>query len=189
MTPNASHRCRPDHSLLMVVDVQGRLATLMQDSGAMVARQRILIQACRLLQVPILWAEQLPDKLGPTVPALCEVLDGLTPHIKSSFGCCGDAGIREQLHTMTEAGRHHILLCGIEAHVCVWQTCRDLLHQGYHVDLISDAISSRRSSDREVGMTRMLAAGAQLSSVEMALFDLMADASHPQFREVSRLLK
>jgi len=179
----------PDNSLLMVVDVQGRLATLVEDSATMMARQRILIQGCRLLDVPILWAEQLPEKLGATAAELVEVLDGLTPHIKSSFGCCGDPGIRAALEPMAEAGRSHILLCGIEAHVCVWQTARDLLHEGYSVDLITDGVSSRRPSDRQVGIERMIQAGAQPSSVEMALFDLMADATHAKFRDVSRLLK
>lgn len=179
----------PDNSLLMVVDVQGRLSTLVEDSATMIARQRILIQGCRLLDVPIVWAEQLPDKLGPTTAELTEVLDGLSPHIKSSFGCCGDPGIHSALESFAEAGRSHILLCGIEAHVCVWQTARDLLHQGYSVDLITDGVSSRRSSDRQVGIERMLNAGAQPSSVEMALFDLMGDATHAKFRDVSRLLK
>ncbi len=177
---------RIDDALLLIVDVQGKLARLVHESEAMIRQQRLLIQACRLLGLPILWAEQLPEKLGPTVPELAEVLDGFEPLAKSSFGCCGDEGLMAAIEA---SGRRQVLLCGIEAHVCVWQTAAELLNRGYAVHLIADAVSSRSAVNRDIALRRMEAAGVHLSNVEMALFEMMRDAGHPRFRDVSGLLK
>ncbi len=175
-----------DNALLLLVDVQGKLARLMHESDAMLRQQGILIDACRILDVPIVWAEQLPDKLGATVPELAEKLDGLRPAAKSSFGCWGDAGLRE---TIRASGRDRILLAGIETHVCVWQTAAALRREDYQVHLLTDAVSSRSAHNRDIGIRRMAAAGVHLSCVEMVLFELMVDASHPRFREVTGKLR
>jgi nicotinamidase-related amidase len=176
----------PNNALLLIVDVQGKLARLMHDSEAMIRQQRILAEACRLLEIPVVWAEQLPDKLGETVPELAETLEGHTPFAKSSFGCWGDEPLRTAIQN---SGRSHILLCGIEAHVCVWQTAAALREEGYEVHLIADAVSSRSAFNRDIAFRRMEATGVHLSNVEMALFELMKDANHPRFRDVTRLLK
>ncbi|MEM7053319.1 MAG: isochorismatase family protein [Pseudomonadota bacterium] len=173
-------------SQLVVVDVQGRLARLMYESDTMIRAQQILIEACRLLDVPIVWAEQLPDKLGLTVDELQKPLHGLTPLEKSSFGCWGDDVLRYKLQT---SGRNKVLLCGIEAHVCVWQTAAALQQNDFEVHVITDACSSRSAFNRDIAYRRMQSAGIYLSSVEMALFELMNNAHHPQFRAVSQLLK
>jgi nicotinamidase-related amidase len=175
-----------DDALLLVVDVQGRLARLMHESEAMIRQQQILIEGCRILEVPVLWAEQLPDKLGPTVPELADKLEGLSPCAKASFGCWGDKAIETAIR---RSGRKQILLCGIETHVCVWQTAAALRQEDYTVHLICDAVSSRSAFNRDIGFQRMNAAGVHLSNVEMVLFELMVDARHPRFREVTRLLK
>ncbi|TVR92313.1 MAG: hydrolase [Wenzhouxiangellaceae bacterium] len=175
-----------DDSLLLVVDVQGKLARLMHESEAMIHQQQILIEACRILDVPVIWAEQLPEKLGPTVPELADKLEGLKPSAKSSFGCWGDKNLNTAIR---RGGRKQILLCGIETHVCVWQTAAALRREDYSVHLICDAVSSRSAANREIGIQRMASAGVHLSNVEMALFELMVDAKHPGFRDVTRLLK
>ena len=175
-----------DDALLLLVDVQGKLARLMHESEAMIRQQQILIEGCRILDVPVLWAEQLPEKLGPTVPELAEKLEGLTPNAKSSFGCWGDKTLNTAIR---RSGRKQILLCGIETHVCVWQTAAALRQEDYSVHLICDAVSSRAPGNRDIGIQRMATAGVHLSNVEMALFELMIDASHPRFRDVTRLLK
>ncbi|MBS3822521.1 MAG: hydrolase [Wenzhouxiangellaceae bacterium] len=176
----------PENSVLVVVDVQGRLARLMHESDAMIEAQRKLIGACRLLEIPVIWAEQLPDKLGATVDELQEPLAGLEPCAKSSFGCMGDTKLRERIES---GGRKQVLLCGIETHVCVWQTAAALLRDGYSVHLIADATSSRSMFNRDIGFRRMERAGVHLSNVEMVLFELMVDATHPKFRDVTKLLK
>ncbi|MDT8410683.1 MAG: hydrolase [Wenzhouxiangellaceae bacterium] len=175
-----------DDSLLVVVDVQGRLARLMHESDAMIRAQSALIQACRLLEVPVVWAEQLPDKLGATVDELQAPLADLSPCAKSSFGCMGDDTIRGRIE---DSGRKQVLLCGIETHVCVWQTAAALLRDGYSVHLICDATSSRSVFNRDIGLRRMERAGVHMSCVEMVLFELMVDATHPKFRDVTKLLK
>lgn len=183
---NVLERAVIDESVLVVVDVQGRLARLMHESEAMIRQQRILIEACRLLDLPVIWAEQLPAKLGATVDELQRPLEGLQPCAKSSFGCWGDDLLRSAIEA---AGRRQVLLCGIETHVCVWQTAAALIEAGYAVHLIADAVSSRSAFNRDIGLRRMERAGVHLSNVEMALFELMVDATHPKFRAVTKLLK
>ncbi|MDT8410399.1 MAG: isochorismatase family protein [Wenzhouxiangellaceae bacterium] len=175
-----------ENSALVVVDVQGRLARLMHESEAMIHAQQVLIQACRLLEIPVVWAEQLPDKLGSTVDELQQALDGLQPGAKSSFGCMGDSKLRERIE---QTGRGQILLCGIETHVCVWQTAAALIDKDYSVHLIADATSSRSVFNRDIAFGRMQRAGVHLSNLEMVLFELMQNATHEHFREISRLLK
>jgi len=175
-----------EDSLLLIVDVQGKLARIMDDSDTMIRQQQILIAGCRLLGLPVVWAEQLPDKLGATVPELTDKLSGLTPLSKSSFGCCGDTQLMAAIQA---TGRRQVLLAGIEAHVCVWQTAAALLREDYSVHLICDAVSSRSPFNREIAFRRMAQAGVCLSNVEMVLFELMQGAEHPRFRDVARLLK
>lgn len=192
MTPNPHINAlhidlpRPESAVLLLVDVQGKLARIMHDSEGMIARQRILIEGCRLLDVPVIWAEQVPDKLGPTVPELAEKLEGCSALGKTSFGCWGDAALRQALE---DSGRNQVLLAGIEAHVCVWQTAAALRQAGHEVHAIADAISSRSPFNREIAFQRMAAAGVHLSNVEMVLFELMESAAHPRFRNISRLLR
>lgn len=186
MTNRAIQHPTLEDSLLLVVDVQGRLARLMHESDAMIHAQSVLIQACRLLDIPVVWAEQLPEKLGATVDELQDPLSGLSPCAKSSFGCMGDSALRERIEA---SGRKQILLCGIETHVCVWQTAAALLRDDYSVHLVADATSSRSVFNRDIGFRRMESAGVHLSNVEMVLFELMVDATHPKFRDVTKLLK
>jgi len=175
-----------DNALLVLVDIQGKLARLMHESEMMIRQQGILIEACKTLGVPIVWAEQLPDKLGATVPELADRLSGHAPAAKSSFGCWGDEGLRRAIR---DSGRDRILLAGIEAHVCVWQTAAALRAENYQVHLIADAVSSRSAFNRDMAFARLEAAGVHLSCVEMVLFEMMVDAGHPRFRDVTRLLK
>lgn len=177
---------RPDDSVVIVIDVQGKLARLMHQSDAMISAQKTLIKACRLLEIPVVWSEQLPDKLGATVDELQGSLEGIKPCAKSSFGCMGDAGLRERIEA---SGREQVLLCGIEAHVCVWQTAAALLQEDFSVYLIADATSSRSVFNRDIAFRRMESAGVHLTNVEMVLFELMGDAKHEKFREVTTLLK
>ncbi|MGK7294950.1 MAG: hydrolase [Candidatus Wenzhouxiangella sp. M2_3B_020] len=186
MSRNELDVARLEDAQLVVVDVQGKLARLMHESDAMIRAQQAMIRACRLLEIPVVWAEQLPDKLGDTVDELQEALEELSPCAKSSFGCMGDETLRKRID---ENGRSQVLLCGIETHVCVWQTAAALLDDGYSVHLIADATSSRNVANRDIAIRRMDRAGVHLSNVEMVLFELMRDAGHPKFREITKLLK
>ena len=127
---------------LVVVDVQGKLAQLMHDKETLFKNIRILIQSAKILNIPILWCQQVPAALGPTIPEIAELLTDNQPINKSSFSCCGCEEFNGKLEKL---GRKQILLSGLETHVCVYQTAVDLLAKGYEVDcdcrccLISDA--------------------------------------------------
>ena len=171
---------------LVVVDVQGKLAQLMVDKEALFKNIRILIQAAQILEIPILWCQQVPEALGPTVPEIAELLTGLEPIDKASFSCCGQEQFNAQLNTL---GKEQVLLCGIETHVCIYQTAMDLMEGGLDVTVIADAVSSRTEQNRQIALTRLAAEGAHVSSTEMALFELLKTAKHPHFKEIAKLVK
>ncbi len=176
-----------DNTALLVIDVQGRLAQVMHDKERLFANVDRIIRGAKVLNLPIIWTEQVPEKLGATTPAIAELLqDVAQPITKSSFSCCGQAGFSQQL---AATGRHQILMAGIEAHVCVYQTALDLLGQGYHVELVTDAVSSRSADNRLLGIERIKEAGATLTSTEMALFELLRAAEGPQFKEITKIVK
>lgn len=170
----------------IVIDVQGKLAQLMHDRDRLFRQLQIFLRGARILQLPILWLEQYPKGLGPTVPEVAEVLTGLAPIAKTCFSGCGSEAFRQAL---AATGRRALLLVGIEAHVCVYQTARDLLAAGFHVEVVGDAVSSRSAENCRVGLEKMACAGAQITSVEMALFELLRAAGSPQFKEISKLVK
>jgi len=174
------------NACLVVVDVQGKLAQLMVDKESLFKNIRILIQAAKILDIPILWCQQVPESLGPTVPEIAELLAGEEPIDKACFSCCGEERFTAELNAL---GKEQVLLCGIEAHICVYQTAMDLMEGGLDVTVVADAVSSRTEQNRETALDRLSAEGANISSTEMTLFELLKTARHPQFREIARLVK
>ena len=171
---------------LVVVDVQGKLAQLMYDKDVLFKNIKILIKAAKILNIPIIWCQQCPEALGPTVPEISELLADLKPINKVAFSCCGDEQFSIRLN---ELSRKQVLLCGIETHVCIYQTAADLLGKGFAVNVIADAVSSRTMENREIALNRMAVQGANISSTEMALFELLKTAEHPQFKQIAKLIK
>ena len=176
----------PDQTALVLIDVQGRLAQLMHDRDALFDSLQRLVKGVRVLGLPILWLEQYPQGLGPTIPELAALLSDLQPVAKTSFSACGSEEFGRQL---AATGRRQLLLAGIEAHVCVYQTAVDLLAAGHEVEVVADAVSSRALANRSLGLDRMQRAGASITGVEMALFGLLRTAQAPAFREIARLVK
>ena len=174
------------NTALVLIDVQGKLATLMHERDELFRNLEILIRGADTLELPILWLEQYPQGLGPTVPQIAALMGTRTPVAKTCFSACGSDEFRRQLHA---CGRRQLLLAGIEAHICVYQTARHLLAEGFHVEVVADAVSSRTPQNRSIGIDEMVRAGARLSSVEMALFELLEAAGSPQFKEIARLVK
>ena len=171
---------------LVVVDVQGKLAQLMVDKESLFANIGVLIKAANALEMPILWCQQNPAALGPTVECLRELLDGVEPVDKFSFSCCGDDSFIDKLVGLNV---RDVIVCGIESHICVYQTVMDLLDGDYDVHLIADAVSSRTAANKAIAIKRLTAEGANLSCTEMVLFELLGTAKHPKFRELARLIK
>ena len=171
---------------LTVVDVQGKLAQLMHGRDALFKNIQILVQAAKILEIPILWCQQCPDALGPTVPEIAQFLEDIEPINKSAFSCSGDEQFNIKLKKLA---RNQVLLCGIETHVCIYQTAIDLLRQDFNVYVIADAVSSRTLENKQIALNRIAAEGAKISSTEMILFELLKTAEHPQFRQIAKLIK
>ena len=171
---------------LVVIDVQGKLAQSMTDKESLFKNIRILIQGAKILEIPILWCQQVPESLGPTVPEIAELLTGQEPIDKASFSCWSQEEFADLLNVLD---REQVLLCGIETHVCVYQTAMDLMEEGLDVTVVADAVSSRTEQNRETALDRLSAEGASISSTEMVLFELIKTARHPQFRDIARLVK
>ena len=175
-----------DDAVLLVVDIQGRLARSMFEKETLFQRAIQAIQGARALGLPVLCTEQYPKGLGPTVEEIAAHL-GEVPRIpKTSFSCLGCPAFMDALR---KTGRRQVVIAGIEAHICVYQTARDLLRDGYEVHLLSDAVSSRFSDNKAVGLNRSQTEGAVLSTVEMCLFELMGSAENKAFKEVVQIVK
>lgn len=177
---------RIKESALVLIDVQEKLARTMDGREELVRNLERLIRGLLVLDVPILWMEQNPRGLGPTVSALRQHLGEHTPMTKLSFSCFGSEEFERRFLAL---GRRQILLAGIEAHVCVYQTARDLLARGYEVHVIADGVSSRAAENRRIALERMQADGAHLASTEMVLFELLQRAEGPAFKEILEIVK
>lgn len=176
----------PEEAVVVVVDVQGKLATLMHETERLMEQLQIFLRGARVLELPILWLEQYPKGLGPTVPEVAELLEGLEPIDKTCFSGYGSDRFRKALEA---TGRRQVIVVGIECHVCVYQTVRDLLADGYGVEVVADAVSSRTAANRHIGLERMARLGAGIMSVEMVLFELLREAGSEAFKEISRLVR
>ncbi|HIC37242.1 MAG TPA: isochorismatase family protein [Candidatus Marinimicrobia bacterium] len=172
---------------LVVIDVQEKLFPFMHEKETFLKNLQILIKGFQLFNLPILLTEQVPDKLGPTIEPIKSLLSDIKPIIKSTFSCAGDPGYSWQ------AGSHSscdgVVLAGIETHVCVYQTERDLIRRGEHVEVVTNAVSSRDPNNHRIAMDRIRNNGGFLTTVEMVLFNLQESADGDTFRELIKLVK
>jgi nicotinamidase-related amidase len=175
-----------EDTVLMVIDMQGNLYESMQDKQFLQENVRKLIRGMQVFGIPVIVTEQIPEKLGPTIEPVAELIPEVRRIPKSDFSSCGDGKIMKALKAVE---RRQVLLSGIEAHVCVYQTAIDLLGFGYDVYLVADAVSSRTVLNREIGIEKMRDGGAHLTSTEMVLFELVRTAEDPRFREIFKIVK
>lgn len=175
-----------DNCCLVVVDVQGKLAQLMHEKDKLFANIQILIRTAKILEVPILWCQQVPEALGATVGEIAELLADSEPINKFAFSCWGDLKFKEKLRSLN---RSHVILCGIETHVCIYQTAVDLQQHGFHPSVIADAVSSRTKSNYKIALKKMQAIGIDVASTEMLLFELLKTAEQPYFKQIAKLVK
>jgi nicotinamidase-related amidase len=169
---------------LLVVDVQQKLIGLIDGHARIVWNIRRLIDAAKLLGLPVLATEQYPQGLGPTAAELLPRLDRVFD--KTAFSCGGSAALCQE---MAALGRRKWLVCGIEAHVCIQQTVLDLLAEGFVVYVAADAIGSRGRLDYEIALRRLETSGATLTTMEAAMFEWCQDAKAPQFKAISQLVR
>ena len=169
---------------LLVIDVQEKLLPFIPDAKALVGNVAFLIEAARLLDMTVQATEQYPRGLGPTVPELAAKLP--TRPDKTSFSSCGVASIVETFH---REARPKVVLCGMETHVCVLNTALDLLALDFRVYVAVDAVSARYRVDHEVALRRLERLGVTLTTAEGCVFEWIGGASHPRFKEISRLVQ
>ena len=171
---------------LVIIDIQGKLAQSMHEKQNLFRNVSILIESAKILDIPILWCQQVPEALGPTVEQIACLLDEYQPINKSSFNCCDCEEFTKRLEKI---GRKQLLLTGIEAHICVYQTAIQLHAQSYQPYVIADAVSSRTLDNKNIAMSRLASEGVKIASTEMVLFELLRSADHPKFKQIAKLVK
>ncbi|MHB8128645.1 MAG: hydrolase [Mobilitalea sp.] len=176
-----------EDTLALVVDFQERLVPVIDHNVELIHNTEILIKGLKALKVPLLVTQQYTKGIGMTVPELAIVMgEDFSFFDKLTFSCAEDDTI---INNIAESGKSNIIVCGIEAHICVLQTVIDLIAKGYHVILVEDCVGSRKESDRQVGIRRAIAEGAVITSYESVLFELTRVAKTEVFKEISRLIK
>ena len=189
ITPAHPMTLTREHTTLVVLDVQERLFHAMDaDHREEVMRNiKVLAAAARRLKVPTVVTEQYPKGLGHTLEELKDALGpGLEPIEKVTFSCCGVEPFRARL---LAAGARHVVLTGIEAHVCVLMSALDLLATGYSVHVVADAVTSRSQGNWRLAMDQLRQAGAVVTATETVLFQLLRQADTEDFRELARLIR
>jgi nicotinamidase-related amidase len=168
-------------AILIVVDFQNNLFQVMHNKENLLVNAVKVIQGARIFNLPIILTEQSPAKMGQTMPAVARELNGVEAVGKENFSCWQVPEFREKLST---SNRREAIIMGIENHVCVYQTVLDLIDNGYSVQVVSDAVSSRTKENSDIALAAMKSAGAHLTSAEMVLFELVRSAGDARFKKI-----
>lgn len=181
------HKLSRENTSLLIIDVQEKLIKLVDHSAEILCNIQKIIKGFQILRIPIVVSEQYPQGLGSTVPALQTYLgEGISYVEKTSFSCLGSADLKKRF--LSQPAKNWVL-CGIEAHVCVLQTAKDLLGEGKGVVVLNDAISSRSIFNYSTAIAELRDMGARITSTETILFELVEDAKNPEFKAISQLIK
>jgi len=184
----ARRTLEPQHCALVVVDIQEKLLPPIFNKEALVKNSQLLIRLAKILDLPVMATTQYSKGLGPTVPEIASLLADVAPTDKLEFSCFGSDAFRSHLKALP-GDRNTVLLCGMEAHICVMQTALGALNEGYLVHVATDAVGSRAESNWKVGLDRMKSAGAVMSSTEMMMYELLRCSGTPAFKELLPYLK
>ncbi|MCL2248696.1 MAG: hydrolase [Oscillospiraceae bacterium] len=175
-----------ENTLLLVIDFQERMMPAIRKNEKLLLNSANFVKGCKILGVQTLVSQQYTKGLGATVPQIAEALGDFGPCEKVAFSCYMDDGIKEKLKA---SGKKNIMVTGVEAHICIQQTVLHLLDDGYNVYLIADCVGSRKKTDFDYARRRMTQAGAIITTLESALFEIMLTAEHPNRKEISALVK
>lgn len=173
-------------AVLLIVDVQESFRKQLKDLDNLTRNITILAEAAKILKVPVILTEQYPQGLGKTIAEISACLGEHKYFEKTAFSCCQANGFMDMLEGL---GRTQVIVCGVEAHVCVSQTVHELLNHDYVTHVVSDAIASRAQKNKEMGWEKMISSGAVPSCVEIALFEMLGESGSEQFKAVQRLVK
>ena len=175
-----------DNTVLVVIDFQERLFPVMHDKEKLLRNVVKLIKGVKVLEIPVILTEQYPKGLGPTIPEIKELLPDIKPIEKVCFSCCDEEAFCRSLESLK---RQQVLIAGIEAHICVYQTAMALARAGYEVQVVGDCVSSREPENKLVSLFKMGAAGISPTTTEMALFELLKVAKGDKFKQISSIVK
>lgn len=177
---------RKEDTALLIIDIQERILGVMQNKEALIENNLKLIKGCKILSVPIFYTEQYPKGLGETAASLKAELENYEAIQKMTFSCYAAGDLFETLESQKIK---QVIVSGIESHVCVQQTVLDLLANGFQVDLAADAVSSRKETDYKIALERMRNNGAEVTTTESVLFELLNICGTDEFKSVSKLVK
>jgi nicotinamidase-related amidase len=175
-----------ENVVAVVVDIQERLFPHIHEHDRLAVNVKKLIKGLKILKVPLIVTQQYTKGLGQTITPVAEALGEFEPLEKVTFSCYGDPDF---VNILSASGKNHIILMGIETHVCVMQTAMDLLDIGYEVIIIEDCVSSRRLNDKQVALKRMRDDGVIITTYESILFELLNVAGTEEFKAISNLVK
>ena len=173
-------------SMLVIIDFQQKLLAAFEDPDKLAKACADMVKFAKILDLPILWTEQYPKGLGPTVDEIAGELADIQPVEKLTFSCFGESRFVESL---SHYSAKQLIVCGIETHICVEQTVLDAIACGYDVHVVADACGSRKKNDHEAGLRKMELGGAVLTCMEMALYEMLGRSDTKEFREVLQLVK
>ena len=176
----------PDNTVLVAIDFQERLFPVMHEKEKLLRQVVKLIQGVKVFEIPVILTEQYPRGLGPTLPEIAGLLPDVTPIEKTCFSCCDAESFTSSLKA---TNRKQVLVCGIEAHICVYQTAVALSQAGYEVQVVADCVSSRDPGNKTVSLFKMGALGISPTTMETALFELLKIASGDKFKQISNIVK
>jgi nicotinamidase-related amidase len=176
----------PSKSVLVVIDVQGKLAYMMHERDPLFKHIQALITIAKILDIPIFYTEQAPQKIGATIPEIKDLLPDHQPIIKDSFSCFIEPSF---LKALKASFRKNVIIVGIETHVCIFQTVADLIENSYPTYVVVDAVSSRSEANKTIALNRMSKLGAELVSTEMIATELLRTSKHPRFKEILSLIR
>jgi nicotinamidase-related amidase len=180
-------RLKKEECCAVIIDIQYRLFPHIYDFEQIELNCARLIEGLNILNLPLLFTEQYPKGLGPTISSLRGLIKTDTkPIIKSDFSCCGEPDFMEAVES---TGRKNVIIAGIEAHVCVLQTVIDLIESGYQPVLVGNCVSSRKRVDRDFAIERMRGEGAIVTTYESLLFELLETSKSEEFKGISNLVK
>ncbi len=179
---------QPENCALVVVDMQEKLFPPIFEKERLARNVQLLIRLAHILKLPVMAATQHVKGLGPIIPEIASLLDGTQPINKVEFSCFNNSDFCAAVKHLPRE-RNTLLLCGMEAHICITQTALGALNQGYIVHVAADAVSSRSEFNWKIGLKRMRQAGVVLSSTEMMMYELMRASGTPVFKEMLQHLK
>jgi nicotinamidase-related amidase len=178
---------KPEFTALLIIDIQEKLFKAMHEKEVLETNLVKLIKGMQLFNIPVVVTEQNPAGLGPTIPAISSLVPDMNPMKKFAFSCSRESDFADIMSELRKQNRFQIIIAGIEAHICVYQTAMDL--RSHDIQVVTDCVSSRTRDNRDIAIRRMETEGIRMTTTEMILFELLGTASSDIFKNISSIVK